>query len=169
MKRQLLSGVLLLGSVLCVAATVYLAAAYGQQVYFIVFHRPFHAPSLMARNVAYQAPVLPVFSVKSSLAAITVRSGGSQQVTVTAATNMTTTGFLEVWVTAPNHRQVYRSPVDTAAPHRFVAGKPETFTFDYFPAAGAAHGTYQVSDIITSATQQTDYYVNEEFGSFAVL
>lgn len=160
---------LVFGSVFCLFATVYLLAAYGQQVYFVVFHRPFHVPAIAARTTVYQAPALPVFSVGSSIAKATVQRGGSQRVTVTAESDKTTTGFLEVWITAPNHKQVYRSPLDEKAPHQFTAGKSEIFTFDYAPALSAPQGTYMVSESITSATMQTDYYVHEEFGSFAVL
>lgn len=169
MIRAPIHRILLLSSVLCVCATAYLVATYGEQVYFLMFHRPFHLSALITKTTALRSPTLPMFKVRAAITKTTLEVGDTQHITVTVTPGKTVQGFLEVWVTAPSNKQVYKSLLDERSPHEFVGGRTEMFTFDYIPEPSAPRGTYHVSDNITSANMQTDYYVNEEFASFAVL
>jgi len=143
-----------------------MVVTYGEQVYFVAFHKPFHVP-FSSPPKKYVAVGLPNFQVHPAILSRSLNPGGKQLMTVTLSTDKTVTGYLEVWVESPAHKQVFRSPSD-GAPTQFAKGKPQTFTYSYTLPAGSPPGAYHVSAIITSPNSQTDYYVNSNFATFTV-
>ena len=169
-RVTLQSRLLILTSLVLLSATAFYVLTYGQEVYFLVFHRPFHVAALVSHPRPYVAPALPTFHVTATQASPQLTAGEVQHLTVSVLTNQTVSGFLEVWITAPNNRQVYKSPpnVDTASPVTFWANRTQTYDFTYPIVAALPQGTYRVSERITSPDQKTDYQLHEAFASFTV-
>jgi hypothetical protein len=160
------SKILVIASLILLAATGYLVVSYGQQAYFVAFHEPFHMP-FSDPPKKYVAVVLPKFQVQPAISAHSLTRGSNQHITVKVTPDKTVQGYMEVWIENSANKQVFRSPTE-GNPTQFVAGKSERFTYDYTLPANAPSGTYHVSAIITSPNSQTDYYVNTNFATFTV-
>jgi hypothetical protein len=172
--------ILTASSLLLLAATALLYVAYGPRAYFLAFHKPFHMVSLHGSS-GYTPPVLPTFTVTSSISRAILSPGDTEEFKVTETSDRTVSGFLEVWVQSPARepksptcavtcldKQVYKSKISDK-PTQFIKGKPATFTYTYTLPATLRPGTYQVSDLITSSDTFTDYYVHNNFAEFTVL
>jgi hypothetical protein len=165
-KKTLSSRVLVLASVVFLGATVFMVIDYGQLAYFKAFHKPFHI-ALLSHNAKYEAPVLPVFKVKSSISSESPTPNSRQTITVSASSNKNVSGYVEVWIESPKNKDVYMNPTPNA-PIQFVSGKNQTFTYSYSLPSNLPPGTYKVSEIITSKDTNTDYYVNTNFAEFTL-
>jgi len=157
---------LLIASLVLLTATGYIVGAYGQSAYFVAFHKPFHL-SLAHTTKKYTPPVLPKFRVQPAISSRSLARGDTQRITVTLSSDKAAVGYLEVWIESPAHRQVFRTPSDST-PIQFPAGKTQTFLYTYMLPKNLPSGTYSVSAIVTSANQQTDYYVNNNFATFTL-
>jgi hypothetical protein len=160
------SKILVTASFVLLAATGYIVLAYGEQAYFVAFHKPFHVPSTDPPK-KYVAVVLPKFQMHPAISGHSLKPGDKQHITVTLSTDKAVSGYPEVWIESPAHKQVFRSHSD-GAPTQFVKGRSQTFTYSYTLPADSPPGTYHVSAIITSPNSQTDYYVNINFATFTV-
>lgn len=139
--------------------------SYGETVYFIAFHKPLHLG--FTSNAHYVAPALPSFQVEQTIAAQTLAPGGTQTVTVSAKSDQSTQGYIEVWITSPANKQVYRSSID-GNPLQFVRDTSQTHTYSYTIPQSIPKGIYTVSITITSPDTFTDYYVKPNFVTFTV-
>jgi hypothetical protein len=146
-------------------ATMYVVVTYGQSVYFVAFHRPLHLG--FSSSSHYISPVLPSFQVNQSIAAQTLTPGETQRVTLTAKPDQNLQGYIEVWITSPANKQVFRSNTD-GNPTQFTKGSSQTYTFSYTVPKNLPKGTYKVSVTITSTDTFTDYYVKPNFATFIV-
>ena len=160
------AALLLLGGALaCLAITGFVIYRYGATVYYLAFHRPF---SFNQRAVSYTPVSLPSVTLRPSISSSSLYSGETQVIAATVQVSSDTTGFLEVWVTSPDHKQVYQSPLPSQ-PQAFQAGKTYSAVFQYHLPSSAAKGKYFVSANVVSASKQVDYILHRNFAAFAVL
>jgi hypothetical protein len=158
--------ILIGASLAFLTATIYLFISYGELVYFVAFHKPLHI-GWQGTVSAYVPPVLPSFKVTPAIARQSVIPGETQSIHLSVLPNKATSAYVEVWIESPANKQVFRSNV-AGDPTQFVQGAEQTFSFSYKLPSTLPKGTYHVSVIITSPNNQTDYYVNENFGTFTV-
>lgn len=163
--NRVLSYVLVALSGVFLAVTVYVILTYGRTAYFVTFHKPFHMDIFSTHHRPASAE-LPVFQVTPTLGQSSLTVSGTQTIAVQTSVNHTTRGYLEVWITSPTNHQVYRSPMSQI--ETFSPNQPQSFNFSYAIPNGSPIGVYRVSDLITSPDTETDYYVNEDFGSFTI-
>lgn len=172
-RLTVLSRILYGAAVLLLLATILLFLREGSQVYYVTFHRPFSISLGQARQAAVTTK-LPSFQVDTTLSTTQLHAGDTLHMTTTISTTSDTTGFFEIWLYGPNHKEVFKSPaseddMNPLHPQHFQAGKPQTLTFDYTFPQSATPGRYTVSEIVTSPNEQTDYYVHEEFATITIL
>ncbi len=139
----------------------------GKLVYFLAFHRPFSTQLML--SATHSASRLPVVRLTTSISSATLGVGQVQVITVGVKPEETVQGLLEVWIMAPNHRQVYRSPLNENTPSAFSSNTSQAQTYQFPVLASAPKGTYLVSAKLTSVNQQTDYAINHDFAPFKVL
>ncbi len=162
---KLIPKILLLCSALFLIMTCYLFISYGQDAYFAIFHHPFNA-NIFGSHKTYAAPKLPVFKVQPSISSNSVSIGDTQNIHLAVTSDKNVTGYLEVWIWSPRHKEVFKSNIDHT--DSFKAGQTAMYNFGYQLPDGSMPGVYSVSTIITSVDQKTDYYVNENFASFKI-
>lgn len=167
------SRILYAGTIVTLLATVVLVVREGGEVYYLTFHRPFSLSLRQTRAVA-DTTQLPTFQVTTTLSATQLHAGDTLHMTVIVKPSSNTTGFFEIWLRSPGNKEVFKSPasaddMDPLHPQQFRAGKSQAFTFDYTFPQNAVPGVYPVSEIVTSPTQQTDYYVHEKFATITIL
>lgn len=156
---------LVFASVILLAATAYIFAAYGGLAYWAVFHRPLGIHLISQKEPLTQE--LPSFQASASVASTTRAVGEAQTITVSLTASQATQGYVEVWIEGPNNKQVFRSPTGQLV--TFVKDSTQTFTYTYALAASLSKGDYKVSAIVTSPNEQTDYYVNINFARFVLI
>src|SRR5579872_5051378 len=105
------SRLLIAAAVLCLCATAYVVAGEGANVYFIQFHRPLNLAAFFQPTKTYTSPALPTFHVTSAVAKQSLSPGDTQTITVTVTPDVSTTGYLEVWIYSPQHKEIYKSPL----------------------------------------------------------
>lgn len=154
---------------LFLAGTFYLFLAFGREVYFAQFHRPLNTALFTKTSPSRAQATLPHLTLTASIGAQSLSPGDTQSMNVTTKTDQTTTGYLEVWITSPNHREVYKNTFDQNHPLQFIANASITQTFSYKLGVNIPKGAYSVSALVTSNTFQTDYAVDENFATFTVL
>lgn len=155
-----------IASLILLTATGYIVVVYGQSAYFVAFHKPLHL-SLTHTPVRYTPPSLPTFHVQPAVSAHSLSHGSTQDITVSLSSNRIVSGYIEVWIESPEHRQVFKSPSD-GAPVQFLKDKAQIFSYKYTMPRSLPSGTYKASVIVTSANQQTDYYVDINFATFTL-
>lgn len=154
--------------IILVAALVLIVGAVGilfvnrNSISFAFFHHPVDLASTTSTNT-YTGAARPKFSVSNQISPIPA-AGQPLSISLTAKSDIKAVGFVEVWISAPNGKEIYKSPADT--PTDFAAGVPASFNFSYVLPASPSSGTYSISERITSFSQKTDYYVNENFDKF---
>src|SRR5437868_640083 len=101
MKLPVLSWVLLVLSVIFLAATAILVNHRGNLVYYLAFHKPLHM-SLASAKAAPPA-TLPSFLVQATISQQQVSVGDVQHITLTATAAQNVQGFIKVWVRSPKN------------------------------------------------------------------
>jgi len=151
-------------SVGLIAASLVLFYRFGASGYFAIAGHPWHmfAPARSAASL----PSSPLIEASESLAQSSLQPGQAQVFTIAARSNVTTKAEIKTWVTRPPNKEVWRSPDDQLT--TFVAGKTVNSTYTYQVPANLPAGAYQVSFLITSANEQTDYVVKENNLEFNV-
>ena len=150
-----------------IAATVVCVVKLGPRVYYLTFHRPFQL-TVFATDQPHYASSLPGFQVRATIGQTAAKTGDTQNIGVTVLPHQTTKGFLEVWITSPAHREVFKSILAKNSPELFTAGQKKTYTYNFKLTASLPRGVYTVSELITSVDQKTDYQLNENFASFTL-
>jgi hypothetical protein len=161
--QDLPAKIILFGSCVLMVATLYLVLMFGPTAYFVIFHQPLSI-SAASDHKPYSPPVLPKFAVSPRISATSVSAGGTETINVDITSRANVSAYLEVWITAPNNKEVYKSKIDQ--PDAFKAGQPVSRAFSYSLPANAIAGTYRVSAILASLDRKTDYYVSENFARF---
>lgn len=185
MKTSPRSLILIAASAVLLAATAYMYVTYGSRAYFVAFHKPLHVG--FADNKTAVQQTLPHFQVISKFRSSSPAASATRTITVTLTPDRTVSGYVEVWILGQKNiasntptytklgvnndtggqKVVYQN--DTSGkPTLFTKGKAMTFTYTYVPSSPLPPGTYKVSDIITSPSTFTDYYVNYNFAEFSV-
>jgi hypothetical protein len=185
MKASPRSLILIAASVVLLAATAYIYVTYGSRAYFVAFHKPLHIGFADNKTVVQQT--LPHFQVQSKFSSSSSAADATRTITVTLTSDKTVSGYVEVWILGQKNiasngptytklgvnndtggqKVIYQN--DTSGqPTLFTKGKSETFSYTYTPPAPLPDGTYKVSDIVTSPSTFTDYYVNYNFAEFNV-
>jgi hypothetical protein len=150
---------------LFVAAAVYNTVRIWDPAYFAITGRPFNV-SLTPANTTYKPPVLPHFSSTGSVSLGTISQGGTEAITFSSAVDRATKGYVDVWVTSPANKQVFRSPGTTL--EDFTAGKTTADHYNFTLPSSLPPGVYKVSGIVTSPDGDTDYLVKINFAEFTV-
>jgi hypothetical protein len=165
-KIPMLSKVFLVLSVVFFAATIFTIQKYKHVLYFGFFHRPLGSHnSVDTRD--YKPAEMPTFEVKSSITKYTLSEGDTQTINVSAQTSKNTAVHMEIWIKNPEGKQIFKSPEDQIV--QFSAGQNKDFTYSYIMPKDSAKGTYEVSCIINSENEFTDYYINKRFAKFQLL
>jgi hypothetical protein len=161
------SKVLFAASILLLSVTTYVVATYGQSVYFVAFHRPLGMHLTPNTSKPYVAKALPSFQVSTTVTATSLAPGRTQTITLKATPDSSLPAYVEVWIEGPLHTQVYKSPAGGSVTS-FVKGQTQSFVYRYTLPYNLPTGRYDVSAILTSANNQTDYYVHTNFATFTV-
>ena len=160
------SRILLVFSVVCLAASAGMAYSCGGQIYFAIFHRPLHV-FLAKPTATYKRPQLPHFDVLTLPVASTIEAGASQTVTLTMTADRDVDAGVLVWVKSPANKQIFRSPSHTNV--HFTKGVSQNFSYTVMSTTIMPKGVYKVSGIVSSADRQSDYYVNYDFAEYTIL
>jgi hypothetical protein len=151
-------------SALLLLATVLIFRHFAGPGYFALSGRPWHWPE---KHQAAAAPAsLPQFQTTQAIASETLTPGGMQTITISATASSSTPAKLQVWITSPKNKQIWRSP--EGEPVSFPAGRPVSNAFSATLPATAPRGTYRVAFLLTSADELTDYAVKPDFAEFTV-
>lgn len=161
------SRLLIILAIVFFCGTLYSVATYGKLVYFLSFHRPFGLASLQHTSNGRSAAPLPTFSVQGSVSSQITSQGKLEIATLRIKPDTDVSGYLEVWA-AGNHRELYKNPLGDQPTH-FIANQTSTYTFTIPITSKFPKGIYEVSEIITSTTKQTDYDVHNSLASFTVM
>lgn len=186
MKRtkKPLSGVTTLQQVLVVTAIVMILMSVGliwhywPLAYFVTTGRPFQFASsgpVVAQETGPEQ-VQPQFQTTESVSQPTISPGSTQTIALTATADRSTSAQIQIWITGPQHKQVWQDPTnneltggpDTGKLTQFPAGQTVSTTFNYQLPTNLPAGTYSVSYVLNSADEHTDYAVKNNILEFQV-
>jgi hypothetical protein len=111
---------------------------------------------------------LPQFATTESISQTQLAPGSNFSLIITATSDQTTPVFIRAYINnaAPPNKQIWRSPEDKIT--EFPTGQAVTTTYPVHLPDTLKPGTYQVSYLLTSKDEQTDYLQKPNFAEFTV-